>query len=67
MALEIDNIIVDTYEIVVETFSLTNKVNQVRFFKETFLVTNISPEVVFGMLFLILSGVNIDFLNWKLR
>ena len=31
---------------------MTDKANRVRFFEKTFLVANISPEVVLGMLFL---------------
>ena len=46
---------------------MTDKANQVRFFEETFLVANVSPEVVFGMPFLTLSGVDVDFLDRELR
>ena len=46
---------------------MTDKANQVRFFEETFLVANVSPEVVFGRHFLTLSSANIDFLNRELR
>ena len=46
---------------------MTDKANQVRFFEETFLVANVSPKVVFGMLFLTLSGVDIDFLDQELQ
>lgn len=53
----------DIYEIIVVVFSVMNKVNQVKFFEEIFLVANISPKVVFRMLFLTLSAVNIDFLD----
>ena len=53
----------DTYGMVFAVFSVKNKVNQVRFFEETFLVANVSLEVVFGMLFLTLSGANIVFLG----
>ena len=45
---------------------MTDKANQIRFFEETFLVANVSPEVVFGMLFLTLSNANVDILSWKL-
>ena len=45
---------------------MKNKVNRVKFFKKTFLVANVSPEVVFRMLFLILNKANIDFLVRKL-
>ena len=46
---------------------MIDKANCIRFFEETFLVANISLEVVFLMFFLILSDVDIDFLDWKLR
>ena len=54
------------YGIVVAAFSVTDKANQIRFFEKIFLMANISLEVVFGMLFLILNDANIDFLDWKL-
>ena len=56
----------DTYGMVVAAFLVTDKANQIRFFEKTFLVANISPEVVFGMFFLILSSANVDFLDWEL-
>ena len=36
---------------IVVTFLITNQANHIRFFKRIFLVTNISPEVVFGIIF----------------
>ena len=66
-AQKIEGTILDTYEMIVTAFLIMGKANQVRFFETTFLVANVSPEVVFGMLFLTLSGVNIDFLVWELR
>ena len=36
------------------------------FFEKTFLVANISSNMIFGMLFFILSGVDIDFPKKKL-
>ena len=51
----------------VAAFSVVDKANQVRFFEETFLVANIRPEIVLGMLFLTLSGANVDFSGWELR
>ena len=59
--------ILDTYEIVIAVFLVKNKANQVRFFKEIFLIVNVSLEVVFGMPFLILSGADIDFFGRELR
>ena len=52
---------------VVLAFSVTNQANRVIFFEETFLVANISPNVVLGMLFLTLNSVNVDFLKRKLQ
>ena len=34
---------------------------RVRFFEETFLVANVSLDVIFGMPFLTLSGADVDF------
>lgn len=60
---KIDGTMLNTYEIVVVAFSMTDKVNWVKFFEENFLVANISLEVVFGRSFLTLSSVDIDFLD----
>ena len=57
----------DIFGMVVIAFSVTDKANRVRFFEETFLVANISPEVVLGMLFLTFNGADIDFSGWELR
>ena len=45
----------------------TDKENRVRFFEETFLVANVSPEVVLGMSFLTFSSADVDFLDRELR
>ena len=66
-AQKIDGIMLHTYKIVVAAFSVEDKANRVRFFEETFLVANVSPEVVLGMLFLTLSGADVDFLGRELR
>ena len=65
-AQKIDGTMLDTFGMVVTAFSMTDKANRVRFLKETFLVANVSLEVVFEMLFLILSSSYVDFLGWKL-
>ena len=64
---KIDDTMLSIYGMVVAALSLINKSNQVKFFKETFLVANISPEIVYGMLFLTLSNANVDFLDRELR
>ena len=45
---------------------MKDKANRVRFFEETFLVANVSPEVVLGMLFLTLSIADVDSLDREL-
>lgn len=62
---KINSPLLDTFEIVVLAFSMINKANWGRFFEKTFLVDNISPEVVLGV-FLILSDADVDFSIWKL-
>ena len=66
-AQKMNNTTLNTYEIVVAAFSVTDKANRVRFFKKTFLVANVSPKIVFGIPFLTLSSVDVDFLDQKLR
>ena len=58
---KIDGTTLDTYGIVVVAFLVVNTTNWVRFFEKTFLVANVSPEVVLGMLFFTLSGADVDF------
>ena len=60
-AQKIDGTTLETYGMVVAAFLVTDQANKVRFFKETFLVANVSPDVVIGMLFFTLNSVDIDF------
>ena len=60
-AQKIDGTMLNTFGMVVLAFSVTDKANQVKFFEKTFLVANVSPEVVLGMPFLTLSSADIDF------
>ena len=53
----------DIYEKVIAAFLVIDKANWVKFFEETFLMANVSPEVVLRILFLTLSSANVDFLN----
>ena len=66
-AQKIDGNILDTYGIVVAAFSVEDKANRVRFFEETFLIANVSPEVVLEMPFLTLSNADVDFSGRDLR
>ena len=64
---KIDGTIRDTYQMVVVAFSMADKANRVKFFEEIFLVANVSLKIVLGMPFLILSGADVDFLDWELQ
>ena len=66
-AQKIDGTMLDTFGMVVVPFLVINKANWVKFFEKTFLVANVNPEIIFGMLFLTLSGANVDFLGWELQ
>ena len=66
-AQKIDGTILNTHGMVVAAFSVVNKANRVKFFEETFLVANVSPEVVLGMPFLTLSNADVDFPSRDLR
>ena len=63
---KINNTILDIDGIIVTAFLISEKENRVRFFEKTFLLTNVSPKIVFGILSLTLSSVDINFLGWKL-
>ena len=60
-AQKINGTTLETYGMVVAAFSVTDQANRVRFFEETSLVANVSPNVVLGMPFLTLSSANINF------
>ena len=60
-AQKIDSTTLDTHKIVVAAFSIVDKANQVRFFEKTFLLANVSSEVVFRISFLTLSNADVDF------
>ena len=51
---------------VIAAFLVTNQADKIRFFEETFLVANISPDVVLEMPFLTLSSANVNFLKREL-
>ena len=66
-AQKIDGTMLNTFEMVVVAFSVTDKANRARFFEETFLVANVSLKIVLGMPFLTMSGADVDFLGRELR
>ena len=64
---KIDDTTLKTYGMVVIAFLVEDKARQIRFFEKTFLVADVSPEVVLGMPFLTFSGADVDFLGRELR
>ena len=46
-AQKIDGITLEIYKIVVSTFFILNKDGKKRFFEESFLLTDINPDVIF--------------------
>ena len=46
---------------VISTFSVSDKDDRERFFKESFLLADVKLEIVFGIPFLTMSNVDIDF------
>ena len=60
---KIDGTIFKTFKIMVIAFSITGQADRIKFFKKTFLMTNVSPDVVFEMLFFTLSSANFNILR----
>ena len=56
-----NDFIFKTFEIVLASFQVKNKLRRPRFFQKTFLLTDFSIEVVLRMPFLTLSNANIKF------
>ncbi len=68
-AQKIDGITLESYKMVVSTFSMSNKDDRERFFEENFLLVNVKPDIVLGMPFLTLSNAGVNFqarnLQWR--
>lgn len=58
---KIDGLILKIHGITLASFLFQNSLGSVRFFEETFLLTNISIKLVLKMLFLTFSNANIEF------
>ena len=52
---------------VIAALSVNDQADRVRFFKETFLVANVSLDMVFGILFFTLNDADVDFSKRKLQ
>ena len=60
-AQKIDSTTLETYGIVVSTFSMSDKDRKERFFEESFLLADVSPDIVLEMHFLTMRNANVDF------
>ena len=58
---KIDGTTLEIYRIVVAAFSVTDQADKINFFEKTFLVANISPDVVLRIPFFTLSNADVDF------
>lgn len=58
---KIDSTMLNTYKMVIAAFLVTDKPNQRKFFEKTFLMANISPNIIFRMFFFILNNANANF------
>ncbi len=66
-AQKIDGTTLETYEIVVSTFSVSDKDGKERFFEESFLLADVKPDIVLGMPFLIMSNADVKFQTRNLQ
>ena len=60
-AQRINGLKLDILGIVIPSFFMEDKEEKYRFFEKTFLLVNISIDIAFKILFLILSNIKIDF------
>lgn len=60
-AQKIDGTTLETYGMVVFTFSVLDKNGRKRFFEKTFFLANVKPNIVLGMLFLIMNKADVGF------
>ncbi len=62
-----DDTTLETYGIVVSTFSMSDKDGRERFFEENFLLADVKPDIVLGMPFLTMNNADVDFKAWNLQ
>ncbi len=60
-AQKIDGTTLETYEMVVSTFSMLDKDGRERSFEENFLLANVKTNIVLEITFLTMSNVDINF------
>ena len=62
---KIDDIIFEIYGMVIAVISVIDQIDKIKLFKKIFLMANVSPGVVFVILFQTLSDANINFSKKK--
>ena len=60
-AQKINSTALETYGIMLAVFSVTDLANKIMFFEKTFLVANVSPDMVLRMPFLTLNDADVNF------
>ena len=65
-AQKIDNTTLEIYGTIISILLILNKDDRERFFEESFLLADVNPDVVLGMLFLTISNADVDFPAQKL-
>ena len=58
---KIDGTTLETYEIVVSTFSMVNKDDKEGLFEESFLLADVKSDIVLRMPFLTINNADVDF------
>ena len=62
-----DSTTLETYEIVVSIFSISDKDTKKRFFEESFLLAKVKSDIVLEMFFLTMNNADVDFQAWDLQ
>ncbi len=60
-AQKIDSTTLETYKMVASIFSVSDKDERERFFEESFLLADVSPDIVLEMPFLNMNNADVDF------
>lgn len=58
---KIDGLLLETYNTTLAMFLIHYSLERIGFFEETFMMADISIELILGMFFLSLSNVNVEF------
>ena len=58
---KIDGTTLKTHGIVISTLSMSDKNGRERFLEKSFLLADVKPDIIFEILFLIMSNIDVDF------